>query len=143
MFHLPQQSTTFSNYLQRPRSVSRTRRRKKVLAPPGFYRTAEVSRLAGVSERQLQWWDEQGVLSPSQQGHMRIYSQDELRWVRMVVALRSKGISLRECRYALKLKPLPGVIVGFRRTWKRFTEYSDALEFAINAKHPVVLVVLK
>lgn len=46
------------------------------------YQTADVARLAGVTERQLQWWDEIGVLSPMQHNHKRLYSDNEV-WVAM------------------------------------------------------------
>ena len=41
--------------------------------PRETFSSLEVSRLTGVSLRQLQWWDEQGVVSPVQRGHRRLY----------------------------------------------------------------------
>ena len=37
------------------------------------YSSSEVSRIAQVSFRQLQWWDERKVVSPRHEGHQRIY----------------------------------------------------------------------
>ena len=42
------------------------------------YTSGEVSRIAGVSLRQLQWWDERNVVSPRQEGHRRVYLPHEV-----------------------------------------------------------------
>ena len=42
------------------------------------YTSGEVARIAGVSLRQLQWWDERSVVSPRQEGHRRVYLQQEV-----------------------------------------------------------------
>jgi DNA-binding transcriptional MerR regulator len=34
----------------------------------------EVIALTGISARQLQWWDERGVVKPAREGHRRLYS---------------------------------------------------------------------
>lgn len=59
------------------------------------YTTAEVSKLCHVSLRQLQWWDERGILTPSREGRLRLYSVEQLHQVRMIERLRKKGITLR------------------------------------------------
>ena len=61
-----------------------------------------VSRLTDVSLRQLQWWDEQGLVSPRQVGHRRLYTSFEVLQVSLIMALRKKGISLQ------KIRPLLG-----------------------------------
>jgi len=40
--------------------------------------SVDVARLSGVSLRQLQWWDEQKVVSPRHDGHKRIYDMAEV-----------------------------------------------------------------
>jgi len=48
-------------------------------APAGLqYTSGDVARIAGVSLRQLQWWDERNVVSPLQEGHRRVYRQQEV-----------------------------------------------------------------
>ncbi len=37
------------------------------------FSSEEVATLARVTARQLQWWDERGVVSPEHQGHRRRY----------------------------------------------------------------------
>jgi len=65
----------------------------------------EVSLKTGASLRQLQWWDEQGVLSPSLGtiGHERAYSQSDIEKARHIAAMRIAGVSLRVVRRALRL----------------------------------------
>ena len=61
-----------------------------------------VSRITGVSLRQLQWWDEQGVVSPVQRGHKRMYQIHEVVEIAMITELRRKGISLQKIRRVLR-----------------------------------------
>src|SRR5271154_1780156 len=42
------------------------------------FTTREVVALTSISPRQLQWWDEQGIVVPARVGHQRIYSLDDL-----------------------------------------------------------------
>lgn len=65
--------------------------------------SADVSRLTGVSLRQLQWWDEQRVVSPRHEGHKRVYSMEEVLEISMIAELRRKGFSLQKIRRVLKL----------------------------------------
>src|ERR1035438_1432166 len=53
--------------------------------------STDVSRLSGVSLRQLQWWDEQKVVSPHHAGHRRLYSLEEVVEVSVIAELRKKG----------------------------------------------------
>jgi len=71
---------------------------------PGLvHSSADVSRLTGVSLRQLQWWDEQRVVSPRHEGHKRVYSMEEVLEISMIAELRRKGFSLQKIRRVLKL----------------------------------------
>ena len=54
------------------------------------YNSTEVSRICGVSLRQLQWWDERNVVSPQQEGHKRIYSQQEVVEISVIAELRKE-----------------------------------------------------
>jgi DNA-binding transcriptional MerR regulator len=65
------------------------------------YSSNEVSKITGVSLRQLQWWDEQGVVSPIQRGHRRMYQLHEVIEVSLITELRAKGISLQKIRRVL------------------------------------------
>jgi DNA-binding transcriptional MerR regulator len=61
----------------------------------------DVAKLAGISLRQLQWWDEANVVSPLQSEHRRIYRFDETVLTMLVAGLRSRGISLQRVRRLL------------------------------------------
>src|SRR5271168_4481544 len=66
------------------------------------YTSGEVSRIAGVSLRQLQWWDERNVVSPRQEGHRRVYLSQEVVEVSVIAELRRKGFSLQKIRRVLR-----------------------------------------
>ncbi len=61
----------------------------------------EVAVITGVSLRQLQWWDEQGIVTPMQKGHRRLYRMREVIEVVLITELRRKGISLQKTRKVL------------------------------------------
>jgi DNA-binding transcriptional MerR regulator len=65
--------------------------------------SSDVSRMAAVSLRQLQWWDEQKVVSPRKEDHRRLYAPPQVLEVLMVAALRRKGLSLQKIRRVLRL----------------------------------------
>jgi DNA-binding transcriptional MerR regulator len=66
------------------------------------YTSTEVARIAGVSLRQLQWWDERNVVSPRQDGHKRVYLPQEVIEVSVIAELRRKGFSLQKIRRVLR-----------------------------------------
>jgi len=70
--------------------------------PADFYTSLDVAQLTGVSLRQLQWWDEQGVVSPMQRGHKRLYQLHEVVEVSLITELRRKGVSLQRIRKVLQ-----------------------------------------
>jgi DNA-binding transcriptional MerR regulator len=66
------------------------------------YNSLEVAEIAGVSLRQLQWWDERKVVSPRHEGHRRVYSQEEVVEIAVIAELRRKGFSLQKIRRVLR-----------------------------------------
>src|SRR5215472_10779045 len=66
------------------------------------YTSGDVARICGVSLRQLQWWDERGVVSPRQDGHKRIYQAEEVIEITVIAELRRKGFSLQKIRRVLR-----------------------------------------
>ena len=66
------------------------------------YSSIEVSRIAQVSLRQLQWWDERKVVSPRHEGHKRIYLSEEVIEITVIAELRRKGFSLQKIRRVLR-----------------------------------------
>jgi DNA-binding transcriptional MerR regulator len=66
------------------------------------FSSEEVAELSGVTARQLQWWDEKGVVSPQHHGHRRRYRLEELLEVSVISELRLKGFSLQKIRKVLR-----------------------------------------
>jgi DNA-binding transcriptional MerR regulator len=62
----------------------------------------DVAALTGITLRQLQWWDERGLVVPRKQGHRRLYSFDDLAEIAVIVELRRKGFSLQRVRKVLR-----------------------------------------
>src|SRR3984957_18930285 len=62
----------------------------------------EVIALTGITARQLQWWDERGIVAPSRLGHRRIYNWDELVAVAVICQLRKRGFSLQRMRKVIR-----------------------------------------
>jgi DNA-binding transcriptional MerR regulator len=81
----------------------KTRKELPVTAPAeDRYTSGDVARIAGVSLRQLQWWDERNVVSPRQEGHRRVYLPQEVVEVSVIAELRRKGFSLQKIRRVLR-----------------------------------------
>lgn len=59
-------------------------------------------RLTGITPRQLQWWDEQGIVVPARQGHRRLYSLADLSEVAVICELRDRGFSLQRVRKVVR-----------------------------------------
>jgi DNA-binding transcriptional MerR regulator len=62
----------------------------------------EVAARTGISLRQLQWWDERGLVVPAREGHRRLYSLDDLAEVAVIAELRQKGFSLQRMRKVVR-----------------------------------------
>ena len=60
------------------------------------YTTGELAKLCGVSVRTVQYYDSRNILIPSElsEGGRRLYSQDDLKRLRVICFLRELGISI-------------------------------------------------
>jgi DNA-binding transcriptional MerR regulator len=79
--------------------------RKSRPEPPSqdrTYSSSDVAQIAGVSLRQLQWWDERKVVSPRHEGHRRVYFAAEVIEITVIAELRRKGFSLQKIRRVLR-----------------------------------------
>jgi DNA-binding transcriptional MerR regulator len=116
--------------------------------------SSDVSRIASVSLRQLQWWDERKVVSPRHEGHKRVYSPEEVIEITVIAELRRKGFSLQKIRRVLRFlqremgKRLSDVLEGHAQlhlvTDGKSIYLEDSNERIIdllkNAKQPMFLV---
>ncbi len=66
------------------------------------FSTQDVIRLTGITARQLQWWDERGIVVPAREGHRRTYSFEDLTEVAVICELRQKGFSLQRMRTVVR-----------------------------------------
>ena len=69
---------------------------------PDRFTSREVIALTGITARQLQWWDERGVVKPEREGHRRLYSIQHLTEVAVICELRRKGFSLQGVRKVMR-----------------------------------------
>src|SRR6202165_81455 len=67
-----------------------------------YFTSQEVVVLTGITPRQLQWWDEGGVVEPLRQGHRRVYSVKNVTEVAVICELRRKGFSLQGVRKVMR-----------------------------------------
>lgn len=82
------------------------------------FSSSDVSRIAEVSLRQLQWWDERKVVSPRHEGHKRVYLSEEVIEITVIAELRRKGFSLQKIRRVLRFLQ--------REMGKRLSEVLDS-----------------
>ena len=66
------------------------------------FTSTQVVALTGISARQLQWWDERGIVVPRREGRRRLYSLDDLTEIAVICALRRKGFPLQRVRSIIK-----------------------------------------
>ncbi len=71
-------------------------------AMPARFTSKEVIALTGITARQLQWWDERGIVVPAREGHKRFYSMDDLAEVAVLSELRQRGFSLQRMRKVMR-----------------------------------------
>jgi len=70
---------------------------------PQSFTSSQVSQRTGLTPRQLQWWDEQGIVVPDRQGHRRLYSAEDLAELSILSDLRRRGLSLQRIRRMIGL----------------------------------------
>jgi DNA-binding transcriptional MerR regulator len=66
---------------------------KPILEEALPYTTKQISEITGASLRQLQWWDENGVVKPMIVDHKRQYSARDAIVVAIIMELRQRGVS--------------------------------------------------
>jgi len=66
------------------------------------FTSAQIVELTGITARQLQWWDEQGIVVPAREGHRRLYSLDDLAEIAVIADLRGRGFPLQKVRKVVR-----------------------------------------
>lgn len=66
------------------------------------FTSRDVVAMTGITPRQLQWWDERGIVVPAREGHKRLYSFEDLSEVAVICELRRRGFSLQRVRKVIR-----------------------------------------
>jgi DNA-binding transcriptional MerR regulator len=66
------------------------------------FTSRDVVEMTGITPRQLQWWDERGIVVPAREGHRRLYSFEDLSEVAVICELRRRGFSLQRVRKVIR-----------------------------------------
>jgi hypothetical protein len=123
-------------------------------------RSNEIVKATGVSLRQLQWWDERGIIRPARehgaggQGLLREYSDADLRKIRIMKELRDKGLGIQTIRKLLPKiigKDFAYVAIIVRRVQDLIVETrvngffraEEVIQFAAKVNAPVYVLALE
>jgi DNA-binding transcriptional MerR regulator len=69
---------------------------------PVWFGSKEVCQRLGLTARQLQWWDEQGLLPARHEGHQRLYSGRDAVLAGVIGTLRKAGLGPARVQAALQ-----------------------------------------
>ena len=77
------------------------------------YTTGEIAKLCGVSVRTVQYYDSRNILIPSElsEGGRRLYSEQDLKRMKIICFLRDAGISINSIGELLS-EDNPGSVIG-------------------------------
>ena len=77
------------------------------------YTTGEIAKLCGVSVRTVQYYDTRGILTPSEltDGGRRLYSEDDLKRMKIICFLRDADISINSIGELLS-EDNPGSVIS-------------------------------
>lgn len=77
------------------------------------YTTGELAKLCGVTVRTVQYYDTRGILVPSElsEGGRRLYSEDDVKRMKIICFLRDLGLSIDSIRQ-LFIEEDPGSVIS-------------------------------
>lgn len=80
--------------------------------PPGYRTIGEVAKKMGITVRTLQYYDKEGLLSPSAQseGGRRLYTDKDVVTLHQILSLKSLGFSLGDIRQRLISLDTPAAV---------------------------------
>ena len=139
-------SSVFSRVFSEAHQTDSRKKSKNALpaVPDGPIQTKEAARRTGCSLRQLQWWDERGLVKPRQFGHARWYTAEEVNRLRVIVALRRNEISIQRVRYLLKLAPFARdesrfVLTDGKRAYSA-ADVPTVIRLMLESRKPLILI---
>ena len=76
------------------------------------YTTGELARLCDISVRTVQYYDDRGILSPTElsEGGRRLYSEEDLKRMRTICFLRDTGLSINNIKELMREDNAKGVV---------------------------------
>lgn len=95
------------------------------------YSTGELARLCGITVRTVQFYDAKGLLHPTElsEGGRRLYSEGDLRKMRMICALKTLGLTLDSIQGVLASeKPESVLLLLLEEQERRISDEQGALE---------------
>ncbi len=111
---------------------------KYKVIPQGFMTVGEVAKKIGVTVRTLQYYDKEGLLSPSaeSEGGRRLYTDKDLIILHQIISLKSLGFSLDDIKHRLisletpsdVANALTGQADGIREKIEQLTASLTAIE---------------
>lgn len=118
------------------------------------YSTNHVAAITRVTLRQLQWWDEMGLVCPGREsrGHKRVYTVEDVREIMLIAALRRRAVSLQAIRRIMtplrkylpqRLQDANGagvLVVTDGRTVYVEVNPARVIEILVNARKPYYVV---
>jgi DNA-binding transcriptional MerR regulator len=72
------------------------------MRPDDAFSSRQVIAHTRITARQLQWWDERGIVVAARHGHQRLYSFDDMVEVAVICDLRRRGFSLQRVRKVIR-----------------------------------------
>jgi len=104
--------------------------------PEGYMRVGELAKQAGVTVRTLQYYDKEGLLTPSaaSEGGMRLYSDRDAVRLMQILTLKQMGFSLGEVKQRLtKLDTLVDVVQALSEQTAQITGQINTLTETLDA----------
>ena len=78
------------------------------------YTTGEIAKLCNVSVRTVQYYDDRGILIPSElsEGGRRLYTDDDLKRMHIICFLREIGLPINSICISLSAAVICGIVFG-------------------------------
>ena len=92
-----------------------------------YMTVGEVAAKAGLTVRTVQYYDQQGLLSPSAKGsrNLRLYTGEDLERLYRILCYKELGLSIKEIRFKLEEEQRPGGII--KRLQEEISSEKDQL----------------
>jgi DNA-binding transcriptional MerR regulator len=94
------------------------------------FTSREVIALTGITARQLQWWDERGVVQPERKGHRRLFSMNQITEIAVICQLRRKGFSLQGVREVVRFLDRE-----FGKGFAEIVDHNSEIHLLTDGKH--------